>query len=194
VGTVVIALSIAVFAVAGPLRPGWSRRAGTSAALLAQLARKSAGTAAVPAGTAAGAATPSAPTTPTTPPATGSGSAGVPTAPFTVPLTGQQSTTSPNGQGEVQVTLAMKLQDAASTPLTVVLIGTAVAGGGVSLSSGSVTFGPYRGAVTGLNGGTVSATVSTPNRLLLTLALNVDQSSGALSGTVSGTPGGGSDR
>ena len=191
VATIVIALSIAVFALVGPLRPGWSRRAGTSAALLAQLARKSAGTSAVAAGTAASAATPS---TTTTAPATGSSSAGVPTAPFTVPLTGQQSTTSPTGQGEVRVTLAMKLQNAASTPLVVVLSGTAVAGGGVSMSSGSVTFGPYRGVVTGLNGGTVSATVSTPSPLLLTLALNVDQNSGALSGTASGTSGGGSNR
>ena len=34
--------AIAVFATLGPLRPGWSHRAGTSTALLTQLARESA--------------------------------------------------------------------------------------------------------------------------------------------------------
>ncbi|MGP0107524.1 MAG: ferric reductase-like transmembrane domain-containing protein [Acidimicrobiales bacterium] len=181
VATVVVAVGIAVFAFAGPLRPGWSHRAGTSAALLAQLARKNAATAA---GATAGVGTQS---TATTAPATGSGSAGVPTAPFTVPLTGSQTTTNPNGQGAVQVTLTMQLQNTSGTPLTVVLDGSAAGGGGVSLSSGSVTFGPYHGVVTGLNGGTVAATVSAPNPLVLTMQLNVNQNSGALSGTVTGT-------
>ncbi len=179
--TIVIALAIAVFALIGPLRPGWSRRAGTSSALLAQLARKNA---AVTAGTTAGSGTQP---TPTTVPATGSGTGAVPTAPFTIGLTGSETTTSPNSQGEVQVTLAMQLQDPSSTPLTVVLTGSAVAGGGVAMSSGSVTFGPYHGVVTGLNGAMVSARVSAPTPLLLNLSLNVDQNAGTLSGTASGT-------
>ena len=45
VGTVVVALALLGFAALGPLRPGWSHRAGTSSALLAQLALKNAGTA-----------------------------------------------------------------------------------------------------------------------------------------------------
>jgi hypothetical protein len=114
----------------------------------------------------------------------------VPTAPFTVPLTGSQTTTNPNGQGAVQVTLTMQLQNTSATPLTVVLDGSAAGGGGVSLWSGSVTFGPYHGVVTGLNGGTVAATVSAPNPLVLTMQLNVSQNSGALSGTVTGTSAG----
>ena len=43
VGAVVVVLAMAVFAALGPLRPGWSRRSGTSTALLAQLAGRSAG-------------------------------------------------------------------------------------------------------------------------------------------------------
>ncbi len=63
------------------------------------------------------------------------------------------------------------------------------------MSSGTVTFGPYQGAVTALNGGTVQADVSAPRPEVLTLSLQVDQETGALTGTVSGqagTSGGGS--
>lgn len=180
VGTVVVALALVVFAALGPLRPGWSHRAGTSTALLAQLAQKNAGT-----GSAAGAST-----APTTTAASGTGTA--PTPPFTVGLTGSQSTSSPNSRGQVQVTLSMHLQDAAATPLTVTLIGSAAQGGGVAMSSGSVTLGSASGVVTSLSGGTVTAGLSSPTPMTLTLALQVDQNTGALSGTATGTarPGG----
>ena len=82
----------------------------------------------------------------------------------------------------------MHLTDAAATPLTVVLIG-AQSGGGVSLSSGTVTLGPYTGPVTGLNGGTVVGTVATPAPVTLTVSLQVDQRTRALSGTVSAATG-----
>jgi methionine sulfoxide reductase heme-binding subunit len=179
VSSVVVVVGVAAFAALGPLRPGWSHRAGTSGALLAQLARKNAG------GSLTGSTSPT-----TTPGASGGGSSGVPAAPFTDDLTGTQSSTSPDAQGNVQVTLAMHLKDASSTPLTVVLTGTAVAGGGVSMSSGSVVFGPYHGTVTALQGGTVSAAVSAPAPTALVLSLNVDQSSGALTGTVTGSSAG----
>ena len=184
VGTLIVALGIIVFAAAGPLRPGWSRRAGTSTALLAQLARKNANantSAGAPSGS--GGSSPSSTTTPV------SGTGTVPVAPFTVALTGSQTTTSPDGQGNVQITLAMQLLDPSSTPLTVVLDGAALPSGGVSLSSGSVTFGPYHGVVTSLSGGTVSADVSSPTPMTLTLSLGVDPNSGALSGTASGSNG-----
>jgi hypothetical protein len=176
IGTVVIALVIVVFAVLGPLKPGWSRRAGTSNALLAQLAKKAAGsTTTTPAGS----------TTTTAPPRAG-GSGSIPSVPFTVGISGTQSAANAGG-GQVQVTLSMQLQNATATPLTVVLIGSAVDGGGVAMSSGSVTFGPDSGVVTALNGGTVDATVNTSPPIQLVLSLNVDQSTGALSGTVTGT-------
>jgi methionine sulfoxide reductase heme-binding subunit len=175
VGAVATVLAIAVFAVAGPLRPGWSRRAGTSTALLSQLAQKSA--------TAAGRTTPSTSATP-------SGSGSLPAAPFTVGVAGSQSSSLGSG-GEERVTLTLHLQNASSTPLTVVLTGTPVEGGGVAMSSGSVTLGPYSGQVTSLNGGSIGALVQAPVPLQLLLSLNVDQGSGSLSGTVSATASGG---
>jgi sulfoxide reductase heme-binding subunit YedZ len=65
VGAVAVVFAIAVFAVVGPLRPGWSQRAGTSTALLDQLARESAvGSSAVSAGSAGAGPRPHRPPTP----------------------------------------------------------------------------------------------------------------------------------
>jgi Ferric reductase like transmembrane component len=177
--TVVVGLTLLAFAALGPLRPGWSHRAGTSAALLAQLARKNAGAGAVVGST----------TTTTAPVSTPTGGAAgpAPAPPFTVGVAGTQSTSNPNSAGEVQVVLSMHLQDAASTPLTVTLLGQAAQGGGVAMSSGTVTLGTSKGVVTGLNGGTVSARITSPSPMDLTLSLQVDQNSGALSGTATGT-------
>ena len=183
-GAVVMCLVIAGFALLGPLRPGWSHRSGTSPALLAQLAAKN-GTAATGTTTPATGGT----TTPTTAPTASGGSA--PAVPFTSQLSGTQTQTGPDSQGTVTVTLALHLQDAASTPLTVTLIG-AQSGGGVSLSSGTATFAGRTGTIVGLNGGTVIARFGSPSPMTLTLQLEVDQQSGAISGTVSGTSG--SDR
>jgi DMSO/TMAO reductase YedYZ heme-binding membrane subunit len=173
VGAVIISLAMAVFAALGPLRPGWSLRAGTSTALLAQLARKN--TASNTANSSLGSSAP-APTTGT-----------VPRAPFTFDLTGSQTTSGPDSQGSMQVTLSMQLQNSSSTPLTVVLNGIAAQGGGIDMSSGTVDFGGYHGVVTGLSGGSVVASVSAPSPESLVLSLTVDQVSGALSGTVTGT-------
>lgn len=175
ISAVVMTLAIASFAALGPLRPGWSHRSGTSPALLAQLAAKN--------GMAATGKNPTGrsiqPTTPVT------GNSTIPSVPFTSQVTGSQTQTAPDARGMIQVTLAMHLVDAASTQLIVVLVGTR-SGGGVSLTSGTVTLGLHRGRVTGLNGGTVVGTVSTPSPITLTISLQVDQQSGGLSGSVSG--------
>ncbi len=178
VGAAATVLAISLFAVAGPLRPGWSRRAGTSNALLAQLARKNA--------TAATSGTGSTTSSTTTPASSSSASASVPAPPFTVGVTGSQSAALGNG-GVERVTLTLHLQDSSSTPLTVVLTGSPAAGGGIVMTSGSVMFGPYSGQVTSLSGGSIAALIRAPVRLELVLSLDVDQRSGALSGTVSGT-------
>ena len=177
-GAIVVTLAIAGFAALGPLRPGWSHRSGTSSALLAQLAAKTGAA-------ATGTTVPGGPTTPTTTP---SGGGSIPSVPFSSPVSGNQSQTSPDAQGNIQVTLAMHLADASSTPLTVVLVG-AQADGGVSLSSGTITLGPYRGRVTGLNGGTVVGQVSTPSPVTLTISLQINQQTGGLQGTVAGQAG-----
>ena len=188
VGAVVLTLAIAGFAALGPLRPGWSHRSGTSSALLAKLAARN--------GTSAGAATSSPATTPSAPPATpapsasGTGSGSAPSVPFTSQVTGTQTQSAPDGQGNIRITLAMHLQDASSTPLTIVLTGQESGGGGVSLSTGTVTFGSYTGTVVGLNGGTVTMAVNAPDPVTLVADLQIDQQSGALAGTVSGSQGG----
>jgi len=177
VGALVATLVIAGFAALGPLRPGWSHRSGTSSALLAQLAAKNGTATTVPTAPSGGAAPG---------PSTGGGTS--PSVPFTSQVNGTSTTTSPDAQGNVKVTLAMHLQDAAATPLTVVLLG-AQSGGGVSLSSGTVTLGSSTGTVTGLNGGTVVGTITSPAPETLTITLQVDQQTGGLSGTVAGTAG-----
>jgi DMSO/TMAO reductase YedYZ heme-binding membrane subunit len=179
VATVVVGMGLLVFAALGPLRPGWSHRSGTSSALLAQLAKKYAASSA----TAAPAANPAVSST------TGAASGPVPTPPFTAGVTGTQSTSGPDSQGNEQVTLSMHLQNAASTPLTVVLSGSAATGGGIAMSSGSVTLGSAHGAVTSLSGGTLTASLSGATPMDLTLSLQVDQNSGGLSGTASATAG-----
>ena len=179
-GTVVLMLAITGFAVFGPLQPGWSHRSGTSAALLNQLAAKN-GAVATPA------------TTPATRTGTGTGTtSATPQAPFTSPVTGIQSQTPADARGGIKITLSMHLQNTASTPLTVVLAGTQSTGGGVSLSSGTVTFGAYRGQVVGLNGGTITAQISDPNPTTLVINLRINQQSAAITGTVTGTAGSGS--
>ncbi|MGA2835236.1 MAG: ferric reductase-like transmembrane domain-containing protein [Acidimicrobiales bacterium] len=179
---VIVTVSIGVVAALGPLRPGWSHRSGTSSALLAQIATRSHG----PTGTPVIAA----PTTATTAPAPngaapGAASGTLPPAPFSIAVAGTQSTV-PDAAGEVRITLALHLQDPASTPLTIELDGTAVPGGGVSLTQGSVAFGPFRGTVTALAGDTIEATVPGAGPVDLTVTLSVDQGTGALSGTVVG--------
>ncbi|HEY4928009.1 MAG TPA: ferric reductase-like transmembrane domain-containing protein [Acidimicrobiales bacterium] len=178
IGAVVLTVAIAGFAALGPLRPGWSHRSGTSSALLSELAAKNGAGTTVPSGASTGTTAPTVTSGPT------------PSVPFTSQITGAQTQTSPDAQGNIRITLAMRLQDQATTPLTIVLDG-AQSGSGVSLTSGTITFGPDRGQVTSLNGGTVVGTVSTPTPVTLTVTLQIDQQSGGLSGSVSGTAGSG---
>jgi hypothetical protein len=184
IGAAVVAVgvttAIGIFAALGPLRPGWSHRAGTSSALLAEIAAKNGGPSVD--GPAPQPATTAPPESALVP-----ASGAVPSPPFSIPVTGTQSTTAPDTGGDVTVTLALQMQDTDSTPLVIVLDGSAAPGGGVSLSSGSVRLGPYRGPVTALAGDTVSATVSDPAPVALTVILRVDQATGALTGTVSGS-------
>ena len=182
--TTVVVIGIGVFALAGPLRPGWSKRAGTSDALLAQIAAKFAAQSA--AGASSG--TSASPTVPsTTQP--GSTSA-LPTVPFTANVTGTVQQSSPNSAGDVTVQLTMQVQGT-NAPLVVRLSGPAV-NGGVSMTSSNVTFGTEQGAVTGLNGSNVQATVSGPSgKVDLALQLTIDQNAGTISGSVSGTARGG---
>ena len=127
----------------------------------------------------------------TTAPTSSGASGSVPAVPFTSQVTGTQTQTRPDARGTIQITLGMHLHDAASTPLTVVLSGQESAGGGVSLSSGTVAYGPYHGTVVGLNGGTVTMRVAAPATTTLVATLAIDQQTGALTGSVAGSSGSG---
>lgn len=178
-------IAIAVVAVVGPLAPGWSRRAGTSSALLAQLNASfaSSGTSSASSGSSS---TTAPPTQSTTAPSSGGA---VPRAPFTSTVQGTYQTSAPNQDGQVSVVLTMTPSGAAATPLVVKLIGTAV-NGGVAMSSSHITWGQDTGSVTALQGSTIGATMSGPEGSIdLTMDLTLDQSAGTVKGTVSGAKG-----
>jgi sulfoxide reductase heme-binding subunit YedZ len=173
VGAAVL-LVITAFAVAGPLRPGWSHRSGTSTALLAQLSGS--------------AATSYSGATPQTKQQSASATSGIPTAPFQTSVSGTVATSQPDANGESQVTLTMQLADT-SAPLRVQIIGPAV-NGGVAMRRSAVSFGPLTGRVTALEGANIGAVVNgTTGSLSLTLNLSLNPNAGTLTGQVSGSAG-----
>ncbi len=170
----VVLLAIVVFAAVGPLRPGWSHRAGTSSSLLAQIAHSQATSYASQAATLPAAA-PAAPKS-------------IPTSPFQTSVTGTVSVSTPDASGQSQVTLDMKLAD--SPTLLHVRIDGPAEDGGVAMRSSQVTFGPLQGQVTALEGATIVAAVRGPSGSLnLTMDLALDPRGGTLTGQVSGSPG-----
>ncbi|HWD52623.1 MAG TPA: ferric reductase-like transmembrane domain-containing protein [Acidimicrobiales bacterium] len=169
-------IGIGIVAVLGPLRPGWSQRAGTSASVLAQLN----------ASFQPGSGSSTGPASPSTVP---SSTAGIPSPPFSQAIQGTYQTSSPNREGQVSVVLTMAASGSTGTPLVVTLNGSSV-NGGVAMSSSQVTWGPDSGTVTALQGSTIGARVSGPNGSIdLTLQLNLDQATGKVTGILSGTEG-----
>jgi sulfoxide reductase heme-binding subunit YedZ len=163
---------ITAFAAAGPLRAGWSRRAGTSSALLAQLSGS------------ASTSYSSAPTS-TTPSTSAPPASGIPTVPFETTVSGTVATSPPNDDGDAEVTLRVELADT-TVPLLVRIIGPAV-NGGVALHRSEVTFGQLSGQVTALDGSTVGAFVTGPSGSLnLTMNLSLNPGGGTLTGQLSG--------
>jgi sulfoxide reductase heme-binding subunit YedZ len=163
---------ITAFAAAGPLRPGWSHRAGTSSALLAQLSSSASVSYSAP--------------TPTTPDTSAPPASGIPTAPFETTVSGTVATSPPNGGGDAEVTLSMQLADS-TVPLQVRIIGPAV-NGGVALRRSTVTFGQLSGQVTALDGSTIGALVRGPTGSLdLTANLSLNPGAGTLTGQLSGS-------
>ncbi|HEX3565783.1 MAG TPA: ferric reductase-like transmembrane domain-containing protein [Acidimicrobiales bacterium] len=175
--------AIGITAALGPLRPGWSHRAGTSPALLTQLNASFASGGTSSSATAAPAPT-VAPTPSTSAPSTNDA---VPVPPFTRTVTGTYRTSATNQSGQVSVVLSMTPSGAPTTPLTVTLIGTSV-NGGVAMSSSQITWGQDTGSVTALQGSTIGATVKGPHgSVQLSMHLSLDQAHGTLSGTLTGS-------
>jgi predicted ferric reductase len=175
VAGVLTLVGIGVVALTGPLRTGWSHRAGTSPTVLAELN----------AGFQSGGSSSATPTT-----AAPSSSGGSPSLPFSQTVQGTYQTSTPDQNGQVSVVLTFAPSGSMTSPLVVKLNGAAV-NGGVAMSSSQVTWGAETGKVTALQGSTIGATVGGPNGSVnLTMDLNLDQSNGTVTGTVSGASAG----
>lgn len=169
-----MALPIAVVAwtATGPLRPGWARRAGTPAALIASSSTPAASSA----------------------PAASGGSGGqAPRATFAVPFTsafeGTQRQSGPDANGLVSVTISGRLQGAQTGALTIVLTGQPADDGGVQLTGSQVVMGPYQGHVAQLSGASLVADLrsSTGAALTATIDLQLVPGQSTVTGTVHGT-------
>ena len=168
-----VVFGISVFAVAGPLRAGWSHRSGTSPKLLAELAGSATTTYSRHASSSR--------------PTRAASASGLPSVPFSTTVTGSVSTSGPNANGDTTVLLSMRLADTTKR-LTVRITGP-YSDGGVSMRSSAVGFGPMSGQVTALQGSVVAATVSGASvSVNLTLQLSIDPASGSVSGQASGSP------
>ena len=173
-------LALAIWLPRGPLGKSWARRAGTPASLLGHHA-----TTVAAAGAATGAA------------AGGSGSGSSASSPITPPFNANLSGSlneSSTPSGQVAVDLNMNLDGPGSRRLHVHIEGPPTPGGGVSMASSAVDLGTvsspdqYRGSVTGLQGGQISAAVNGPGGPLdLQVNTSIDRGSSRVSGTVSAT-------
>ncbi len=190
VGVVVVALAAGtVWLAGGPLKPGWARRSGTPASLLARSAGSV--TAARPAGG----------------PATGSTAPRLPPAPFSASLSGQVSS-SASGNGDAVVRIHSAVSPTAggiSASLGIIITGQADGSGGVTMSGSQVTFGPsasprqYTGKLASLNGTSMNARVRDRAGHNLLLAIGLRPNGTSVTGTLqvstaAATGGGGASR
>jgi len=151
---------------AGPLSPGWSRRAGTPAALLA----RSGGTGGVS--------------------RVRSGESVFPAPPFQLPVAG--TVTMANGPGSGQRTVTIDASSGSAARLRIVISGPAVAGG-VEMTGSQVSLGPpaapsrYTGHLVSLDGTAMQAIVAGSGQRLA-LAIDLSQSGAAVTGTLNAVP------
>jgi hypothetical protein len=115
------------------------------------------------------------------------GPGSVPPLPFNAQLTGIRLTTSADASGGSTVTMTMRLGIPQGTLLTLTFGGSPPGVRPGTRSLGTVQLGSYHGVVTTETGTAVSARITTPQPMYLTIVLGVDPSTGALTGTVTGT-------
>jgi methionine sulfoxide reductase heme-binding subunit len=176
--SVVTPLGIAIFALVGPLQKGWARKAGTPASIL---------------GTPSAAAHPVALRTTPARPAT----KGPLDHPFSATLSGTASQ-SPAGNGAI-IELSLRLGGGATGQMRVRLGGAPLPEGGLQLTGSQVDLtGPKMpsamvGQVTSLSGGRLDARVRDASGSVVDLhvSLSIDQNSGVVTGSVTGSPVGG---
>jgi len=166
----------------GPLADGWARRAGTPARVFASAA------ATVP------------PTVATAPPTTGPPATTQPVrvfgaGGFSASMTGTYRQTGPDAQGHYTVSLVGNLAQGAGGTVDIEIIGVPASGGGVSMTSGTMTVSDgrnsYRGDIVGLQGGDIQAQMPGPGGADWTVEVvltELDRTSGRMAGTVQAVP------
>lgn len=156
---VVVVLGTLAWLRAGPMRPGWARRAGTPAALLA----RSGGTGG--AGTAR------------------SGQSAFPAVPFQLAIVGTVTDTPGPGDGR---TVIIDTASGTAARLRIAISGPAVPGG-VRMTASQVSLGPpaapqrYTGSLVALDGTSMRAIVSGGGQRL-SLTIDLSQSGGTVTG------------
>jgi sulfoxide reductase heme-binding subunit YedZ len=161
----------------GPLGRGWARRSGTPVSVLAKAHPATTTTAAALTGHHGSGA---------------SGSHGLSTS-FQAPVSG---TVRQQAGGEAaSVHIVLTIAGERLDQLHLLIEGRSIPGGGVSMSSSSVTLGTssqphlYRGSISALQGTSIQASVSGPGgrTIALTVDLQIDSSGQRASGTVTAT-------
>jgi Ferric reductase like transmembrane component len=162
-----VPLGLLVWLPSGPLAAGWAQKAGTPASLL-----RTAAASASSAGTV------------------NTGSNG-----FTANASGT-TRQSQSADGAAAVDISLSLAGQQLSALAIHLRGQPLDGGGLEMTSSSVTLGShsdpgrYSGLVTSLSGTNIAAQVTDPggSRLNLTVQLQLNSDAGTASGTVTATP------
>jgi DMSO/TMAO reductase YedYZ heme-binding membrane subunit len=180
---------LVLWLVSGPLADGWARRAGTPSQVLASAA--SAGGSGGSASSGATVTTLPATTAPaTTQPARVFGAGG-----FSASTSGTYHQSGPDSAGQYTVSLVGTLGSGAAGTLDVEIIGVPASGGGVSMTSGTVTVSDgrnsYRGDIVELNGGDIVAQMPGPggaNWQVQVALTQLDRASGRMAGQVQASP------
>jgi len=175
VAALVVPIGILAWYESGPAQHGWAKRAGTPTSLTA--GRRV--------------------TTKVSAPSTQLTSASLPHAAFSATVAGTIHETNTAG-GLVHVVIRTTLHGGAGGSARIDLRGQALQSG-VSMTASGVSYVPartgttYVGTVTALSGQQVDASVKTASgaQLQLAFVLNIDTATGAVTGTVDGSPGSG---
>jgi sulfoxide reductase heme-binding subunit YedZ len=173
---VITPIGLMIFTLAGPLQRGWARKAGTPASLLGSSASTASASASAPAA-----------------PAGGSSAASAISRPFTATVAG--SVRESRAPGGAVVDLALRVSGQVRGQLRVRIAGTP-AGGGLSMTGSQVDLAAagvpsvLEGTIGSLRGTEFSARVtdSQGSAVDLRVALQIDQHSNQVTGTVSGAP------
>jgi hypothetical protein len=175
---VITPVGLAIFTLAGPLQSGWARRAGTPASLL--------GSAPAPASSSSASSASS---------SSGAGASSL-SQKFNSTLSGTVTET-PEPGGAI-VDLSLQVSGRVHGLLRVRLGGVPVGGSGLSMTGSQVDFAPagapavLQGRIAALQGEEFTARVSDGSGTVLDLRsqLQIDNSAGTVTGTLSGSPAG----